>query len=387
MIIGICMFSLQCMGMGDDKIDHTLLPNDIWDSVIHYVYVDIIGKPIQSVNFSPEVVGTLPHIQPIRWHEGPFYDENPIHCIENVSLPHLHAVFGGNGYVNDTREVRVFNISQQINDIYDCPYRYFGSDNFFFDGMNAKGNAVCGVANMNINAFILFGLKQLPERASGTYRNTLSPQASWVGRITSLMIQDNDRVVCCFDRCQNGAELTGKQSKNENFGMSICEISQCRGTQEIAVIHWGKKLKKTVFLGGKKGTYLGLTDDGSLLSFWLTEDKEIAHAEQKCAYPIKDIAVDNSVKSKTGFMPHIALLAESGDLYVTDLSLPGAVLHCVGKPNVNYAGKLVYDEGNCSVIHKNSLNNTWFGMSTYPDNMSTIYTCALIKNVYRNNEQ
>jgi hypothetical protein len=88
-------------------------------------------------------------------------------------------------------------------------------------------------------------------------------------------------------------------------------------------------LKKIVYLG--KETYLALNDNKEIVVFWqknntiYIEVKKIFKFDLLEEDSFKDIAVDQTSVTATGFMPHTAFLNTTGQIFWCDLKSPGRI--------------------------------------------------------------
>jgi hypothetical protein len=139
-------------------------------------------------------------------------------------------------------------------------------------------------------------------------------------------------------------------------------------------------LRKAVYIG--KNTYLGLTEEGDMISFCLNNQKQIEYAQQKCANKkFKDIDVDETVKTKTGFMPHIGLLAKNGDVYLTNLlmgEMP-TLLYIGTLNNPDNIFRFFYDKGQCAVVYRDA-HNCYDTFHVWHSNFNLILAWVSLKN-------
>lgn len=270
---------------------------------------------------------------------------------------------------------------------------YDDSYEFIWDGKNKEGLSLCAASYSNDYSEnrhdLCISSKGVPQEFNWDKFDFSSH-----GRVTALLLQDTNRFVCCVDRYQNSISSNRRRQHKEGFRMNIVDIGPNKTFKQVAGIHWDKNIKKTIFLDGEYGTYLGLASDGSLISFWLADNNKpviewknqtlINYNKEKM--PIKDIDADRSIKTTTGFMPRIAFLEKSGKLYVADLSYIGKTLHYVCTiPDVEHSERLVYDNGICSVLYKEKMDGETEPIFTkavhFSDNFSLIYAHQLMKKI------
>jgi hypothetical protein len=151
-------------------------------------------------------------------------------------------------------------------------------------------------------------------------------------------------------------------------------------------------LRKAVYIG--KNTYLGLTEEGDMISFCLNDQNQIEYAQQKCANKkFIDIDVDETIKTKTGFMPHIGLLAKNGDVYLTNLlmgEMP-TLLYTGTLNNPDNIFRFFYDKGQCAVVYCDAFrfgqsvvygdaNNCYDTFHVWHSNFNLVLACMSLKN-------
>ena len=81
-----------------------------------------------------------------------------------------------------------------------------------------------------------------------------------------------------------------------------------------------------------------------------------------------DIAVDETVKTASGFKPHIALLSTTGDLFICNLlAFEQPTLFWIRKiSNLDNFFRLFYDKGQCAVLYANN-NVNYINIHVWPD--------------------
>lgn len=370
-----------------ELLDPTNFANLVFDM---HVYIRAMSgeSPIET-HFEPILTGTIiPHQGCVRvaYPQDLCVSQRNRNKIVSMPDPCLWSYKQGEGqacFLFDEISKRRSRYTHDIDVTSAQHERIF----FDYNGQGKVAYALTGIKNKKYRSQ-LFVLQPSSDYSDWQLCPKLQKAPCSMGCITSLMMQEDDRLVCCVDRHQeNSKQSINRNANKKNHAMSIMNIQADGVVKQIARVNWDKHIEKTVYLGKK--TYLGLTVQGELIVFWLTEDNIIQYAEQKCSFIIKDIAVDATVKSSTGFMPRIAFLEKSyGDLYITDISLlPGTSLEYVCRiPRVKNAERFMYDDGICSVVYGQSsliegVNQPHYtGMYACKDDFPFIYARALAKN-------
>lgn len=225
---------------------------------------------------------------------------------------------------------------------------------FYFDGCN-KNNTSILIETNGYDQSTIFYFKYHKNNNTYFYLPTIN------AAITSCMLCPENNIVLYTGSFPNNnptshyLRITGMKGDDENI------------KYYLSWINFNIQIIKTISLG--KNTYLGLSDLGQLIVFWQDENGFIRYAAQK--HPqlaFCDIAVDNTIRTKSGFKHHIALLKDSYtaseekryELFVCDLlSFQKITLFLIqtisinnsSKSKINYITKLFYDKSRCGISY------------------------------------
>jgi hypothetical protein len=280
----------------------------------------------------------------------------------------------------------------------------FRVETLFFEGIN--NNRLALVAQSNKKQHKFYVLHQSPDNAGTVQHHTyVQPIVFGDGELRSLLLHRE------INRCVGGiknaytniamphaiaiGDIHKKEDRSIDCGvpletedghLSLLTLPAEDRYECIASLATNFVLRKAIYLG--KNTYLGLTDEGDIISFWLNDGQLIEYAQQKCGgKKFKDIDVDETVKTESGFMPRIGLLACNGDVYLSDL--------CKGeKPILLYTRTLeepdsihrfFYDKGQCAVAYKDG--NSYDTFHVWPDGFNLALACVYLrKSLHQSNE-
>lgn len=275
-------------------------------------------------------------------------------------------------YAIDTKNIAFVNGTPQIH---------------FFDGTNENGIAIIAKNDLRSDMkkfFCLYLLNALYHRQSKSDRTSRHhvEMPLYIGdglaeeSITSLMLHhEKNTIVFSTTKAKNAPLFQTLPHR-----LTIANIYQHCLMDSISVdLPYLINMQKIIYLG--KRTYLGLTYDHKLYIFWQENDGTIKYCKQKHVSDFIDIAVDNTVKTKRGFKPHIACINSNYELFVGDLlSFAQPTLffvkkmpHPLNNYTNNYFFRLFYDNGQCIVIYKNMINRDYENVLIIPDNVAFFY--------------
>lgn len=123
-----------------------------------------------------------------------------------------------------------------------------------------------------------------------------------------------------------------------------------------------------------------------LYSIWLDNDETIRYAKQKVCpqeetLMLKDIAVDNTITTKTGFHPKVALLTVEGNIYITHLSVGQCIImyHLANTSCPPTIHSFYHHNGKIMTLRRNGMYDD---VTERPDNFEFLYLNSLLKKWY-----
>ena len=245
----------------------------------------------------------------------------------------------------------------------------------FFDGINSKRSALVGTIVASSlpgqTKSIFFLLKQSFKGSGTTKHNDTEKEKPFLcinGFLQSVLLHpDCNRIM--YSVLHEGQQ--GSDQPENKYVLNVADISDDNSCMPVASQLLGVSITKAIFIG--KDTYLARTDTGKLATIWL-EDKKIQYAVHTGASAIKDIAVDNSYQTATGFKPRIAYVNNAGDVFVTDLKefkKPTMLFNTkLEKPEKIF--RLFYDKGQLAVLYRD--DEGFFGdFIVWQDNLGPLY--------------
>ncbi len=264
----------------------------------------------------------------------------------------------------------------------------YGPQYRLFEGINNHRLALFAISDAKLHQLCVF---HQSSDNSGTVKPEAYTQPAMVqnGWLRSLLLHRE------MNRC-----VRGIKNAYDNVGKphcitigDICERIN-KNTETLISTMWGLPsphehmlvaslatdfvLRKAIYLG--KNTYLGLTEEGNLLSFWLDDQNQLGYAFQKTGKTFKDIDVDETVKTDSGFMPRVGLLAKNGDVYLTDLRMGKSPIllysRTLGYPD--YIFRFFYDKEQCAVVYNKAMGG-YDTFHVWPDNFNLLLACASFK--------
>ncbi len=272
---------------------------------------------------------------------------------------------------------------------------YGGNGGIFFDGINS--NRLALVAQAGERKYGMYVLHQSPDNAGTVEHATyVQPIMQADGALSSIMLHrevnrcvrgiknahqntDNPHVIAIDDICAKTDINEDASIPLETDGhLGLDTMPSPDKCVTVASLNTNFVLEKAIYLG--KNNYLGLTEDGDLIFFWLDEHNQLKYAPQITGKTFKDIDVDETIKTESGFMPRVGLLATNGDVYLTDLRMGKSPIllysRTLGYPD--YIFRFFYDKEQCAVVYNKAMGG-YDTFHVWPDNFNLLLACASFK--------
>ncbi len=272
-----------------------------------------------------------------------------------------------------------------------------------FDGINRQRCALF-ITSKDEKSNIFF-LRQSPVDAEHVdhKHNKVPLRLVIPGYIQSVMLHpDENRIMYSFKAplISDAMDVDTENKKNDSFyyGLSLIDVDDTDKKNTIAYQTLDILIDKTIYLGGNR--YLGLTIEGKLAHIWLNEDNMLRHSMISLTKydndlkknvlsdsVVKDIAVDDSYRTKTGLRLRIAYITNKGEVFVMDLSLfkkPTPLLNMIVASPENVF-RLFYDKGELAVLCRDKFG-TYQNFVRWPDNLGALYLKTVLAQQERENK-
>ncbi len=203
---------------------------------------------------------------------------------------------------------------------------------------------------------------------------------------SNMLYPDDNKIVCAISKSYKQDEDT----YSKPYMLSLWNIEKENVHCTVNTI-CEDLFKKTVYMGVYKGsdTYLGLTIEGKLAIIWLDNDLQNKALSFKYNYirrdsKFDDIAVDQEVKTPSGFRHRFVCLNKESEVFVCDyLEFKTPILLLAGtiKPRntQDKPFRLLYDNHHYALIYCKSQEYKMTDVFVHPDNFEFLYTKTLLK--------
>jgi hypothetical protein len=276
-------------------------------------------------------------------------------------------------------------------DVYMLPedYKKRETVNSIFDGINGQKRVICGLQGSA--GFAVFDLKRSDKKLKDgidifNHPDIKEPFYKNKNTLDAITLHpERNRFVLAGGNCSD-------DKTSEPYFITIGDLprsSDDEHTENYALWSVREHFKKIIFLG--KNTYVGCMYDGRLATIAHNPENKAhgartidisvkkvslgGYADKNAEDCFKDIAIDNSFQTPTGFKPHVAFLNHDGMIFVTDLRLKAKPTLMLMKDasKKNTSGEIIvpshlfYDEGKIGALY-GSKDNVEREFLVWPDN-------------------